>query len=193
MLKFLGKMFMALDKEGRVLSVPKPEKKSKTKSKSPPSKTIDMDEVIKKEERRKQNNLNRQFGKATERAVAKQVGGERTPMSGAIKHSNRNLTGDIEVKDAGGRDFLKIEVKATSTIDVKGDKMFTVRRSVLEQANKEAEEAGEIGCVVFHFKNDSHENNYYIWGAKHAVRIIELAKLGALVERGEYVPKENRA
>lgn len=170
--------------------VPKPEGGKKKKQKTSTSKTVDMEAVAAREERRRQNNINRNFGKATERAVAKQMGGERTPMSGAIKNSNRNLTGDVEVKDALGRDFLKIEVKATSLLDPRGDKMFTIKLPVLQQAFREAEEAGEIGCVAFHFKNEPHEKIYYIWEGAHATRLVELAKLGVLVESGAYIPKD---
>lgn len=157
-------------------AVPKPES---TKKKSKTTKTINQDAV--NEKRRQQNNANRQFGKYAERKVAKAVGGERTPLSGAAKYSNRNLTGDVEVRDGLGRDFMKIEVKSSAVVDAQGQKSFTIKLPVLQQAFREAHEAHEIGCVAFTFKGDGHI--YYIFSDEDIHELIEKAKLGALYEQ----------
>jgi hypothetical protein len=163
--------------------VPKPEGGKKGKSKTP-TKTVG---TIAADERAAQNNRNRNFGKAVERKVADLTGGHRTPMSGAIKHSNWNLTGDVEVKDASGRDFLKIECKGTSTITPKGDKTFSLKKSVLDQAVKEAEDVGEIGVLYVHWANANYEHDdYVILKNAHFLRFLELAKIGHAVEQGTY-------
>lgn len=172
--------------ERKIRPVPKPESTKKSKSKTKGiTKTVDTAAVD--EKRKAQNNINRNFGKSVERQVAKIVGGERTPMSGAVKNSNRNLTGDVEVKDALGRDFMKLEVKGTSNSTPKGDKTFTLKKSVLDQTFYEAEEAHEIGALYIHWKGGSYEQeDYVILESKHFIRLIELAKLGVLVEEGKH-------
>jgi hypothetical protein len=148
-------------------------------------------------DRTQQNKRNRDFGKAVERQVAKIVGGERTPGSGAFKFSNRNLTGDVQVNDALGRGLCKIECKGTSIISAKGGKTFTLRKSVLQQAMKEADDQGEIGVVWIHFLNDQYDEDFvafmddkgdaFIVRSRHFVRLLNLAKLGAVVEeKGVY-------
>ena len=146
-----------------------------------------MDAVDAKVRSRKEiNDANRALGKQTERAVAKITGGERTPMSGAIKYSNRNLTGDVEVKDVRGRDFVKIEVKATSAIAPNGDKSFSLKKSVLDQTFREAEDAGEIGACFIHWKNGDYQDDYVVLKSEHFINFLELAKVGSAVVNGTY-------
>jgi hypothetical protein len=166
--------------------VPKPvsTKKSKTPSKSKasalPSKSVDMAAVEAKKTRREQNARNRDFGKETERRVAKKVGGERIPMSGAIKQGNFNLTGDVRVRDALNNNMMKLEIKASSSISAKGEKQINIKLDWLKQMVQEAREAHEIGALTFHFKGESEE--WYIFTEKDILDLIELAKLGCLYE-----------
>lgn len=170
--------------------IPKPQSTKKTKGKRPttPTKGVDMDAVALKEERRARNAQNRAMGKQAERRVAKLVGGERTPMSGAVKNSNRNLTGDVEVRDAMGRDFMKIEVKVSSQTTASGEKSISIKRSWLEQAFRESKEAHEIGALAFRFKND--DKDYFIFTDEDIVELIEKAKLGSLYEAS--IPLDNQ-
>src|SRR6478735_277456 len=144
-------------------------------------------------DRTQQNKRNRDFGKAVERQVAKVVGGERTPGSGAFKNSNRNLTGDVQVNDELGRGLCKIECKGVSVISAKGEKTFTLKKSVLDQAFQEADKQGEIGLLWIHWFNGSYmEDDYvafmdnvgdaYVMRSRHLVRLLDLAKIGAVVE-----------
>lgn len=193
--------------------VPKPtskkERKSAGKNLATPQKILDMKAAIAKQSKptkeeledaisdvpdetvKERNKRNRNFGKNTERTVAKLSGGQRTPMSGAIKNSNYNLTGDVEVKDASGRDFVKIEVKGTSTITPTGDKTYTIKKSVLDQATAEAEAVGEIGLTYLHWLNANYEaDDYVIFKSNHFFRLLELAKIGAAVQNGLYKEPE---
>lgn len=170
-----------LDKDGKPIPVPKPtstKKKKRTTSQStsttPSSRT-----------RKQVNARNRRAGKAAEKKVAELTGGSRTPMSGAIKNSNWNLTGDVQVKDKANRGLMKIEVKTTSTITPAGDKTFTLKKSVLDQAIREADDAKEIGAVFIHWMNGSYEqDDYVILSSEHFLRLLELAKIGSAVEAG---------
>lgn len=174
-------------------AVPKPTKTTKSKSKAgkasgKPSKGVDMDAVAERMRTRKEiNDANRALGKSTERQVAKLTGGERTPLSGAVKFSNRNMTGDVEVKDVRGRDFVKIEVKATSAITPSGDKSFSLKKSVLDQMFREAEDAGEVGACYIHWKNaDYTQDDYVVLKSKHFLEFLELAKVGSSVVNGTF-------
>jgi hypothetical protein len=158
-------------------AVPKPPSTKKSKNKAT-TKTVNQDAV--NEKRRQQNHINRQAGKRAEQRVAKDLGGERTPLSGAVKYSNRNLTGDVEVRNAKGRDFMKIEVKNTAQFTASGEKSFTIKLPVIEQCLKEAHEAHEIAAVAFTFKGDGRI--FYIFGGEDIRELVELAKLGALYE-----------
>lgn len=130
------------------------------------------------------NNANRKFGRKVEQAVAKMTGGDRTPLSGAAKQSNRNLTGDVEVEDALGRPMLKIECKGTAGITPSGEKTFTLKKSVLDQMVEEADAASEIGCVWLHWKNGEYgKDDYVIVASRHFLQLLEWAKVGRGVER----------
>lgn len=149
--------------------------------------------------RKEINDRNRNFGKAVERNVAKILDSEngssqRVPGSGAFKFSNKNLTGDVEVRDASGREFLKVECKGVSTLTPKGDRTFTLRKDVLDQAFKEARDAQELAAVWIHWLGVSYEQEDHVVvpgdeGEAHAlipssmfIQLVELAKLGSVVE-----------
>jgi hypothetical protein len=182
--------------------VPKPEstkkkkgttaKKTGTKKSDQPIPQLNMAGKTRKEI----NDRNRNFGKSVERNVAALTGGERTPMSGAVKHGSRNLTGDVEVKDLLGRDFVKIECKGASIVTPTGDKTFTLKKSVIDQTFQEAKDAGEIGILWVHWANNQYIEDHVLVpgsnGEAHAmtparmfIELLELAKLGAAVrEKG---------
>ena len=82
--------------------VPKPESTKKRGGKSPKDK-----------------------GSRVERLVAKELGTQRTVGSGAFKQSNKNLTGDMDVRDNEGKEFIKLEVKYSGTINTKGERSYT--------------------------------------------------------------------
>jgi len=147
-------------------------------------------------DRKEINRLNRGFGKSVERAVAKLVGGERTPGSGAFKTSDRNLTGDVAVWDAEGVGLAKIECKGTSTITPKGDKTFTMKKSVMYQTWFEAIAADELPILWVHWKNGDYLDDavmvvgdpatdevHPLVPARMFLELIRLAKLGAVVDR----------
>src|SRR4051812_31607432 len=106
---------------------PKPAPKTKKSSFSSKklNKPMTTEEETDKPTRTEINARNRNFGKSVERSVAKLTGGDRVPASGAIKTSNLDLTGDVQVKDAAGRPLIKIESKGTSALTPSGDKTFT--------------------------------------------------------------------
>jgi hypothetical protein len=150
---------MAVEKKGKVndrpfTPVPKPQGKPKG-GKSP-----------------------KQYGASVERAVAKTVGGHKTIGSGAFKNTNNNLTGDVEVYDNSNQPFLKLEVKARASQETKGEKTLTIAKSVLDQATKEADEAGEIGATWYHFKGEQTTHGWVVMSAKHFTQLVEWAKLG---------------
>lgn len=118
-------------------------------------------------------------GKAVEREVATLVGGSRIPMSGAVKFGPHNLTGDVRVPDAKGRELAKLEVKMTGTITPSGDASYTLKRSVLQQMINEAKATGELGALWLHWKHGPYLQDYVIIGAEDFVRLLDLAKIGA--------------
>jgi hypothetical protein len=150
---------MAVDNQGNPRAVPKPEGK-KRGGKSP-----------------------RQQGARVERMVAKHTGGTKTIGSGAFKNTNHNLEGDVEVPDADGKPLVKLEVKACGVISAKGEKSYALSKNMLDQMVKEAEAVNEIGAAWIHYKGQSIEEGYIIMQAKHWTRFLELAKLGATLEK----------
>lgn len=169
--------------------VPKPESTKKTKKKggkaiAAPTKTVNTALVEERKRSRADiNNTNRQRGKTLEREVAKRTGGERTPGSGAIKNSVKNLEGDVRVRDADNRrDALVIECKSCSTLSPDGDHTFTLKRNVLEQATKEADLIGAIGLVYLHWVGANYNDDYVIFKAEHFYRWLDLARTGAAME-----------
>jgi len=126
------------------------------------------------------NRRNKSFGKKVEQAVAKYLGGERTPGSGAFKRSNRNLTGDVEVDDNLGYPFLKVECKGVSTRDSGGEEVYTLRRRVLDQAVAEADASREIGAVWVHWHLGQYAHDHVILHHRHLDRLINLAVAGSI-------------
>lgn len=120
-------------------------------------------------------------GTRLEREIAKKFGGERTPMSGAAKYSNRNLTGDVEIPDADGKPLIKIEAKYSGSINANGEKCYSLTQKVLKQMTQEAIEAHELGALYFRFKNDVQ--GYAILTHEHFHELVELAKLGATLRK----------
>lgn len=131
------------------------------------------------------NNRNRNFGKAIEREVAKRTGGERTPGSGAIKNSVKNLEGDVRIRDAENkRDIIVVECKGSSGLTTKGEKTFTLKKTVLDQMVKEAELTGCIGAVYLHFLQNEYTEDYCIIKSRHFYDLVNLARVGALYVNG---------
>lgn len=156
-------------------------KKKKSGGSKAPSKAIQP--RTNTPDRTEQNRLNRNFGKATERAVAKRTGGHRTPGSGAIKGSVHQLEGDVQVRDADERrTILVIECKGCGTLTPRGEHSFTLPKKVLDQMVGEAEAQGAIGCVYLHWKGEKFEDDYVIFKSEHFFRLMELARLGASME-----------
>jgi hypothetical protein len=144
-----------------------------------------IEESEKQTRTRKQiNSRNRRAGKATERKVAQLLGGTVIPLSGSIKDSVHNLEGDVTVRNVNGeREILKVECKTTSTITPKGDRTFTLKKSVLDQMKAEAEKAGSLGLLYIHWNGKSYENDdYVVWTSAHAVEAVRLMRLGAEYE-----------
>lgn len=132
-------------------AVPKPEKKAKG-GKSP-----------------------RAAGNRVERIVAKELGEKRTVGSGAFKNTNKNLTGDIDVRDNEGQEFVKLEVKYSGIVNTKGEKTYPLTTTVLDQMEKEAHDAGELGALVLQFRGG---RRYAILSFDDFHNLLELAKLG---------------
>lgn len=158
---------------------PKPEGgKKKPKSSSAKSATKPAEKA-----RAEINNRNRNFGKSIEREVAKRTGGERTPGSGAIKNSVKNLEGDVRVRDADNRrDIIVIECKGSSGLTPSGDKSFTLKKSVLEQMVNEAEIVGAIGALFIHWKHEEYDTDFVVIRSDHFYRLVELARKGATLD-----------
>lgn len=171
--------------------VPKPTSGKKSKGKrGKTTKTVDQSAV--NEKRRRINNTNRQRGKATEREVAKRLGGHVVPLSGAVKNSVHNLEGDVQVRDADEREtIILVECKNSSIITPTGDRSFTVKKSVVEQAIDEAESAGAIGILRVHWHALKYEEDIGIikFGPRHLEELVRLARLGKkyerMIDRGE--------
>lgn len=172
------------DNEGRWVAQPiaKGEGKArKTKGTATPEKVVKRDskpdlEAAKEVVKKKGGSGPRTSGNRIERLVAKSLDGERTPGSGAYKHTNRNLTGDVEIPDNEGKNFVKLEVKATGAVSASGEKSYTIKQSELKQMQREADEAHELGALVFHFKGESIENAWAIVSMKTLKEFIEDAK-----------------
>lgn len=136
---------------------------------------------IEKTQTKKKGGLSpRKAGDRVERIVADKLGEKRTVGSGAFKSSNKNLTGDIDVRDNEGKDFIKLEVKMTGSVTTTGDKSYTLTSKVLDQMVKEAEDAHELGALVIHFKGGKE---YVAMSFEHWNQLLELAKLGRSAQR----------
>lgn len=164
--------------------VPKPESKKKSKAKGT-TKTVNMAAVEERVRTRTDiNNTNRQRGKNAERAVAKLTGGQVVPLSGAAKYSNKNLLMDVQVRDIEQtRDIIGIECKASSVITAKGDRSFTLKKSVLDQMVQESDTMKMIGALFVHFVSLRFiEDDYVIQSSKDFLDLVELARWGYSVK-----------
>lgn len=114
-------------------------------------------------------------GRRVEKIIADKLGEKRTVGSGAFKNTNKNLTGDVEVRDLDGRDYIKLEVKTTGAVNAKGEKTYSLQEKVLLQMQQEAELAGELGALVIHYKNGQ---SYVLMPFPHWMSMLSDAKLG---------------
>ena len=137
-----------------------------------------------KPDRKSINRRNRRAGKNNEKKIAKILDGHVIPLSGAIKNSVFNLEGDISIRTfSGAKELLKVEAKTTSAITPKGERTFTLKKSVLDQARQEADVNGSLGCVWIHWNNMSHErDDYIVVPSDHFIELVHLARLGAEAE-----------
>jgi hypothetical protein len=140
---------------------------------------------IEKTPKKKGGKSPRASGNRVEKLVARNLGGERTIGSGAFKNTNHNLTGDVEVYDNEKRPFIKLEVKASGLLTAAGEKSFVMKRSVLDQMVKEADDAHELGALFLHFKGQSVDDGFIVMSNKHFKELVELAKLGRTVLKGK--------
>ena len=126
----------------------------------------------------------RRAGDRVERMIATETGGQRNPGSGAFKGTNKNLEGDVDIPDADGRPLVKLEVKMREpAVTTQVEKTIAFPISVLDQMVKEAETANEIGGLWIHVKGRPLEDGYLVMSARHWLRFLELAKLGASMEK----------
>lgn len=159
---------------------PKPLSTKKVKGAPSPKKEEAPTVVVADKTRTEINSRNRNFGKAVERAVAKKTGGTRTPGSGAIKNSVLNLEGDVRIRDSENKkDIIIVECKGSSGLTTKGDKTYTLKKSVLHQMIKEAELTGSIGVLYLHFLNEDYTEDYCIIKSNHFYDLVRLARIGA--------------
>ena len=122
----------------------------------------------------------RKAGERVEREVAKDLGAQRTVGSGAFKNSNKNLTGDVDVRDNEGRDYVKLEIKMTGATNAEGDKVYSLKEKVLKQCADEAHAAGELAGLVVHYKNGTR---WVLMPLADWAVMLEDAKLGRSVAR----------
>lgn len=165
----------------KISPVPKPEGTKKSKNKST-TKTVNMDAVD--EKRRKQNNINRNFGKSVERNVAKLTGGVRVPMSGAIKNTVHNLEGDVQVRSPDDKKVLAlIECKGSSGITPKGEKVFSLKKSVLDQIKKEGQQQHALPVTWIHWKDANYTtDDYVILPSEDFLKLVEVMKELYMIE-----------
>lgn len=186
---------MAVDKNGKVLGVPKPVSTKKAKAPKPaksktPTKVVNTAAVEKREAERadmirERNNQNRARGKAAERSVAKLTGGEVVPLSGAAKYSSKNLLMDVQVKDAAKiRDLIAIEVKCTGNITPSGDRSFSMKQSVVKQMLQESAQMDMIGALFIHFVGMRFaEDDLVVQSGGDFIKTVDYARWGATVQR----------
>lgn len=120
------------------------------------------------------------MGNRAERLVAKYMDGQRVVGSGAYKHSNKNLLGDVDVR-VNNRDYLKIEVKTTGRTHEARGMFYTVTSPVLKQMKQEAEQYDQLGCLWVHFKGSSPSQDYVFFPILHLTHFIERAGLHVAV------------
>jgi hypothetical protein len=143
--------------------------------------TWDASRAVPKPEGKKKGGLSpRRKGDRVEREFAKDLGEKRTVGSGAFKNTNKNLTGDMDVRDNEGREFIKCEVKYSGVVNTKGEKVYPLTTTVLDQMEKEATDAGEIGVLLLQYKGGKR---YAILSFEHFQSFLELAKLGRSMQK----------
>lgn len=114
-------------------------------------------------------------GRRVEKIVATKLGEKPTIGSGAFKQSNKNLTGDVDVRDNEGRDYIKLEIKATSAVNAAGEKTYSLQEKVLKQMEEEAHANRELGALVIHYKNGKQ---YVVMAFQDWSDMLADAKLG---------------
>jgi len=73
------------------------------------------------------------------------------------------LESDVRVSHKDSPEVLAlIECKGSSKISSKGDKLFTLKRKVLEQADSEAQISGGIPAVWVHWKGSDYQNEDFV-------------------------------
>ncbi len=130
--------------------------------------------------KKKGGNSPKAKGDRVERLVANELGEKRTVGSGAFKNTNKNLTGDIDVRDNEGKEFIKLEVKYSGAVNTKGEKSYVLTTTVLDQMEKEAHDAGELGALVLQYKGGKR---YAIIPFADFTSLLELAKLGRTLQK----------
>lgn len=99
-----------------------------------------------KAERRERNRLNRQRAKTMERRIAKLLGGDRTPQSGA-----GNSKGDVTVMFANRPGRFVIECKLTELLNRDGPSM-TISKAWLSKIHQEAEQMNAVfGVLIYRY------------------------------------------
>jgi hypothetical protein len=166
------------EKKGKV--VPKKDQEQEQEDKTP-------DQIALTEKITKRNNINRGFGRSIEREVSKRVGGVLIPASGAIKNSVLNLEGDVQVRSPDNKKTLMlIECKGTSTITPKGDKSFSLKKSVLDQIVKEAGLVGALPVLYLHWRQGNYDrDDYVIIPSANFYQLVEDMKELYTIERTE--------
>lgn len=99
-----------------------------------------------KAERRERNRLNRQRAKTMERRIAKYLGGDRTPQSGA-----GSSKGDVTVMFANRPGRYVIECKLTELFDHYGPSI-TISKAWLAKIHKEALQMNAVfGVLIYRY------------------------------------------
>jgi hypothetical protein len=119
-----------------------------------------------KAERRERNRLNRQRAKTMERRIAKLLGGDRTPQSGA-----GNSKGDVTVMFANRPGRFVIECKLTELIDRDGPSI-TISKAWLTKIHLEAEQMNAVFGVLI-YRYHGRPEDYVLIRAKDMQKVIK--------------------
>jgi hypothetical protein len=121
-----------------------------------------LDEL--KAERKERNRLNRQRAKAMERRVAKYLGGDRTPQSGA-----GSTKGDVTVLFSNRPGRYVIECKLTELFDRHGPSI-SISKAWLSKIHLEAQQMSAVfGMLVYRYH--ARQDDYVL------IRSIDLQKV----------------
>lgn len=94
----------------------------------------------------KRGKQNAQRGKAFERAIAKETGGRRVPLSGGGSYK-----GDVTTR------YVLLECKTSARVDAKGERTFTLPEEFMVKAAGEARDEGKLlWALPFHYKGSKH-------------------------------------